>query len=157
MKYLKNSFFFLVIFSFSSGQVIFAQDSKLEQQTIEASKIRFKIDMAHAESKREAYNRSSWIGGKLSALIASWGPPTRIITDGADGQIAVYDDIRTYQTGSYTPGSMTTGTNGFGQTVVLDYKAGSDTREMKTNQKLTTIYVDKENIITRVEFKQNIN
>ena len=34
----------------------------------------------------------SWVGHHQSALIASWGPPTRTTSDGKGGQILIYEE-----------------------------------------------------------------
>ena len=51
---------------------------------------------------------SSWMGHNVNDLIASWGPPQQIMSDGQGGQILIYSSARTYT----TPGQATTNTYG---------------------------------------------
>ncbi len=46
----------------------------------------------------------SWMGHNLNDLIASWGPPSRTMSDGQGGQILIYDQ----STQIVLPGSATT-------------------------------------------------
>ncbi|MDY6951819.1 MAG: hypothetical protein SWE60_09915 [Thermodesulfobacteriota bacterium] len=36
----------------------------------------------------------SWVGHYQSELIASWGPPTRVIPNGKDGSIIIYESLK---------------------------------------------------------------
>jgi hypothetical protein len=47
----------------------------------------------HQKKKYEAAVRS-WIGYHKSELIKSWGAPTRVTTDGLDGEILVYENLQ---------------------------------------------------------------
>jgi len=47
---------------------------------------------------------SSWMGHHSSHLIASWGPPQRVLDDGSGGKIMVWEQVRTFT----TPGQATT-------------------------------------------------
>jgi hypothetical protein len=46
----------------------------------------------------------SWEGHHVSDLVASWGPPQRVMDDGAGGKILVYTESRQW----VTPGKATT-------------------------------------------------
>ena len=52
---------------------------------------------------------SSWVGGNVNDLIASWGPPAGTLSDGKGGQILIYDQSgnvvlpgTSYTTANYT-------------------------------------------------------
>jgi len=49
-------------------------------------------------------NMASWVGHHQSELIASWGPPTRISSDGKGGSILIYEE---YVNLGQTPGRAT--------------------------------------------------
>jgi len=51
---------------------------------------------------------ATWIGHPSSELIASWGPPTRVMGDGKDGQLFIYESGRSFS----SPGYATTQTSG---------------------------------------------
>jgi len=46
----------------------------------------------------------SWVGSHKSELIAQWGPPTRVASDGKGGEILIYEEYRDF---GYTPGRTT--------------------------------------------------
>ena len=50
----------------------------------------------------------SWVGHNSSELIASWGPPTRVLDDGNGGKLFIYEYGRSYT----SPGYATTQTYG---------------------------------------------
>jgi protein involved in sex pheromone biosynthesis len=52
-------------------------------------------------SQREIHD--SWMGSHKSELIRSWGPPTRIQSDGEGGEILIYESA---QTSGYIIGDM---------------------------------------------------
>ncbi|RNL87198.1 hypothetical protein ED312_10320 [Sinomicrobium pectinilyticum] len=135
---------------------VFGQKSRKNDEALRfAIEERYKKDQAYAQAKRAAFNRSSWIGSKLSELISSWGPPTRVVTDGADGKIAVYEKASYNSGGTYTPGYVVT--NGWGQ--VVAEKKSEDTRWSSSYSETVAVYADKDNIIREVKFdntyKQN--
>lgn len=49
----------------------------------------------------------SWVGSNMSDLIASWGPPTREMSDGKGGRILIYEYSRNFN----SPGYSTTTVN----------------------------------------------
>lgn len=156
MKSIVNRFFIGgCIFLISCGTAYAQNTEKLDKKLKVALEERYRKDKAYAETKRPSFNRTSWIGSKISDLIAKWGPPTRIVSDGADGQIVIYESSTYNSGGVYTPGSITTATNGVGQTVITDYKEAQDTRWASQYSESTAIYVDKNKIITKVDFKND--
>ena len=42
-------------------------------------------------SKKNQQTMDSWLGAHKSALIQSWGPPTRYESDGKGGEILIYE------------------------------------------------------------------
>lgn len=148
----------LLFILFTGTQQVFAQkkDEKKLAKEKETLKIaldqRLEKDSRYASDQRAAFNRGSWIGTKLSDLIQSWGPPSRVVEDGAGGKIAVYDRSSSSSGGSYTPGYITTATNGFGQTVVTGSKAAVDTRWSSHYSESTAVFADKNGIIQKVTY-----
>lgn len=132
-------------------------EAKQTEVMNEALKQRYEKDSRFAASRRAAFNRGSWIGSKLSDLIQNWGPPNRVVEDGADGKIAVYSSVSNSSGGSYTPGYIETATNGFGQTVVTGSRAAVDTRWSSSYTESTAVYADKNGIITKVSYNFNRN
>ena len=53
---------------------------------------------------------SSWMGHNVNDLIASWGPPSTVLSDGNGGQILAYDQSRQF----VTQGSSSTTVNYIG-------------------------------------------
>jgi len=150
------AFLFSVAVITTSGQQAFAQKTeKIDKKTQIALEERYRKDKAYAETKRSSFNRTSWIGSKLSDLIASWGPPTRVTTDGGDGQIVIYENTSYNSGGQYTPGTITTATNGFGQTVVVGTTNATDTRWASQYWESTAVYVDKDKVIIKVDYKND--
>ncbi len=84
MKTLKFCFILLMISYTHSGCV---SQQELQKQKNEAT--------------INALN--SWKGSHKSALIQSWGPPTRYDSDGQNGEILIYENKRTI--GSYLYGN----------------------------------------------------
>ena len=148
----------LLLLVFISTPQAFAQ--KKEEKKLAKEKEVLKValdkrlekDSRYASDRRAAFNRGSWIGSKLSDLIQNWGPPSRVVEDGAGGKIAVYDRSSNSSGGSYTPGYVTTATNGFGQTVVTGSKAAVDTRWSSQYSESTAVFADKNGIIQKVTF-----
>ena len=70
----------------------------------------------------EQINKSlaSWVGHNVNELIASWGPPNQVFSDGQGGQIFVYTQTRAW----IQPGSATTTYSG---TTYGNYSYGSAT------------------------------
>lgn len=135
---------------------VFGQEAKANRRTKEALARRYAADKTYAEYKRGIYKReewkASWEGKKLSELYTSWGVPTRTVTDELGGQVVVYENVTNTSGGSYTPGYIETATNGFGQTVVTGQKAAEDTRWSSQYVTITTVYADKNGVITKVDF-----
>jgi hypothetical protein len=142
-----------------TGTSIFAQEAKVDKRTKEALAQRYAEDKYYAEFKRGIYNReawkASWVGAKLSDLYKSWGAPTRTATDETGGQVVVYENVTNTSGGNYTPGYIETATNGFGQTVITGQRAAEDTRWSSQYVTITTVYVDKKGLITKVDFKSD--
>lgn len=147
MSLCKTRYPLWLLLSLSVSTAIFAQEEvKVDKKTKEALKMRYESDKMHAELARSSFNVSSWVGGKLPDLIASWGPPTRTVSDEAGGQIVVYETFRSGTSGSYTPGY--TVTNGFGQ--VVEQKRSVDTRSSYSFTQYSDVYVDKNNVVTKI-------
>ncbi|MBS0031994.1 hypothetical protein ACTJJ0_33330 [Chitinophaga sp. 22321] len=148
------SLFFVI--SLFAGTSVFAQETKPDKKTKEALAQRYAEDKYYAEFKRGIYNReawkASWVGEKLSTLYKSWGAPTRTATDETGGQVVVYENVTNTSGGSYTPGYIETATNGFGQTVITGQRSAEDTRWSSQYVTITTVYVDKNGVITKVDF-----
>jgi len=51
---------------------------------------------------------SSWQGADVNDLIARWGPPTQVMSDGQSGRVFIYTYDRSYT----TPGTSRTTTTG---------------------------------------------
>lgn len=99
------------------------QMEKYEEMKNSVFASRRRKDQDHATAVRVPYNRSSWVGHKAVDLIDHLGPPTRIVPDGGDGEVIVYE---------YTSVS--------GGTYI------SSTREQ------TSFYTDKNKIVRKVTF-----
>jgi len=54
----------------------------------------------------------SWMGHNVNDLIASWGPPQQVFSDGQGGQVFIYTQARQWT----TPGHATTNTYGTANT-----------------------------------------
>ncbi|WP_162902772.1 hypothetical protein [Taibaiella koreensis] len=121
----------------------------------EALEARIKDDKEFAKSQRWKYDdnawKHSWEGAQLSELYKKWGAPTRSFADGDGGQVAVYENVSVYSGGSYTPGYIETAINGFGQTVITDQKNAKDTRWTKVYVRETTVYTNRNGLITKVD------
>ncbi|UNY97247.1 hypothetical protein MQE36_09065 [Zhouia spongiae] len=130
------------------GTSAFAQKKADEKALKFALEERYKSDKAYAESKRAAFNRGTWIGSKLSDLISTWGPPSRIVSDGADGKIAVYEKASFNSGGTYTPGYIVT--NGFGN--VVAEKKSEDTRWSSSYFETIGVYADSNGIIKEIKY-----
>lgn len=156
--YIKIScIFFAILFLNTSVQA----QKKQNRKSKEALQRRFESDKKYASYQRGIYNREewkqSWIGVKYSDLLKSWGAPTRSLPDGEGGQIIVYEKVSNFSGGMYKPGYITTATNGFGQTVVTNVKESEDTRWASQTVETTTVYVDKNNIIKKLDYDINSN
>ena len=143
-------------FCFFPGISVFGQQAKTDKRTQEALSQRYAADKLYADYQRGIYNReawkASWVGLKLSDLYKSWGVPTRTATDENGGKVVVYENVTNTAGGSYTPGYIETATNGFGQTVITGQKAAEDTRWSSQYVTITTVYADKNGVITKVDF-----
>ncbi|MDG3582921.1 hypothetical protein [Galbibacter pacificus] len=142
--------FFFPIFFFAFGMPVFAQVKKkaAAKELRFALEERYKSDKAYAESRRAAFNRGTWIGLELSDLIATWGPPSRMVSDGADGKIAVYEKASFNSGGTYTPGYVIT--NGFGN--VVEEKKSEDTRWSSSYFETIGVYADNSGIIREIKY-----
>jgi len=72
----------------------------------------------------------SWLGGNVSDLVMSWGPPTQIFSDGMGNNILVYTEHRTY----VSPGYANTTTTGTG----TGYISGNNIYVQGQSQSYTT-------------------
>ena len=59
------------------------------------------ITMIQSCASRVTKIMESWVGHHESELIASWGPPSRIMPDGKGGHILIYEFYRDF---GYSPG-----------------------------------------------------
>ncbi len=128
---------------------VYAQNKK--EDTLAAIKSRLSTDITYAQSKRSAFNRGTWIGSTLTELIKKWGAPSRIISDGGNGKIAIYSSSQVNAGGSVTPGYTTY--NGLGQ--VVDYKATVDTRWSKEYTESTQIFANEKGIVTDIKYNNS--
>lgn len=133
--------------------------AKLEKRMKEALEQRYKDDKYYADFQRGIYNRenwkNSWIGVSLADVYKKWGAPTKAFPDGNGGQVVVYEKVSNYSGGSYTPGYTITGYNVFGQAVNSETVQAKDTRWASQYVETTTLFVDKNGIVTEVD--NNIN
>ncbi len=129
---------------------LYAQQAttKDDEKKKEALAIRYQTDKGYASSQRGLANGNLnyWIGYKISDLIAKWGAPSRTVSDGADGQIVVYENFISGTTGGYTPGYMTWDEWGG----ITSYTPAQDTRSSYSYTKYWEIYTDKNGIITKL-------
>lgn len=155
-KIMKLLYSLCVVLCLFAGTPAFGQEEKLDRKTKEALAQRYATDKLYADYKRGIYKReawkASWVGAKLSELYKSWGVPTRTAVDETGGQVLVYENVTNTSGGSYTPGYIETATNGFGQTVITGQRAAQDTRWSSQYVTITTVYVDKKGVITKVDF-----
>ncbi|EJL75810.1 hypothetical protein [Chryseobacterium populi] len=153
MNFIQSMCFVLCLFAVESAS---GQETKTDKRTKEALAQRYAADKLYTDYQRGIYNReawkASWVGAKLSELYKSWGVPTRTATDEKGGKVLVYENVTNTAGGSYTPGYIETATNGFGQTVVTGQKAAEDTRWSSQYITITTVYADKNGVITKVDF-----
>lgn len=137
------------------------KDVKISKNMKEALAERYKNDSHYASMQREYYKKEewkkSWVGVKYSELIKKWGAPSRSFPDGDGGTVSVYENISSYIAGIYEPGYIKTATNGYGQTVVTGSKNTIDSRHLVTNTETTTVYVGKNNIITKIDWSYKSN
>lgn len=159
MKITGRIISFILVFILSATSQHAAAQKKEEKRLAKEKEVlkialdqRLEKDSRYASDKRAAFNRGSWIGSKLSDLIQNWGPPSRVVEDGAGGKIAVYDRSSSSSGGSYTPGYIATATNGFGQTVVTGSQAAVDTRWSSRYSESTAVFADKNGVIQKVTF-----
>ncbi len=134
----------------SLNATLFAQKNKEAEQEKyknEALDARRKEDLSFAQAARGSFNKGSWIGARYADLIAQWGEPARSYPDGNGGIVVVFENRYSHNYGSYTPGYIIT--NGLGQ--VVERKNPVDTRGSYTLGGETKIYVDKNNIITKID------
>ena len=131
---------------------LFAQDAgnvKADKKTEVALAERYRRDQNFARTARSVTNNNLnwWIGQKLSDVIDVWGAPSRTVSDGADGQIVVYETFVSGTSGSYTPGALSW--DGYGN--ITNYRAASDTRSSYSYTAYREVYIDKNNIIKKVK------
>lgn len=66
---------------------------------------------------------ASWMGHDMNDLIAAWGAPNSVMSDGKGGQILIYDK----SSNLVLPGSTTTTINTYGTTAVANSYTSPDT------------------------------
>lgn len=162
-KMVKGLFLFMLLMV---GQRMMAQLMPLREDLAALRKkmkgalaARFDKDQTYAEYQRGIYNRqawkNSWVGAKLPDLYKQWGAPTKAFPDGEGGQVVVYEKVSNQSGGTYKPATITTATNGFGQTVVTGQTEAEDTRWSSRYIEVITFYVGKDNVIKSVDFKND--
>lgn len=168
MRITKITGFLCFIILLFVGMNAFAQKKEIDKKTKLALEQRYKDDKFYAETKGPAYRSdvavTSWVGAKLSDLYKSWGAPTKSFTDEEGGQVVVYDAVTNFSGGSYTPGYTITTTR---DQVAADGRilqrlndeteqvAAKDTRYSYQRVETTTVYVNKDGVITKVDSKTN--
>jgi hypothetical protein len=136
----------------SFGSPLLAEEkvpAKEDKKTQEALAVRYRQDLDYAKGARLAANNNlnTWIGAKLSDLIAQWGAPSRMVSDGSDGQVVVYENTVAGTSRGYTPAYIAW--NGFGE--ITNYRPASDTRYNYNYVDYYNFFVDKNKIITRIK------
>ncbi|MGF6846142.1 hypothetical protein QFZ51_001377 [Chitinophaga sp. W3I9] len=158
MRLLKNTSIIIVLTLIFSAAGSYAQ-SKLDKRTKEALEQRYQDDKYYADFQRGIYNRenwkNSWVGARLSDIYKKWGAPAKAFPDADGGQVVVYEKMSNYGGGSYTPGYTITGYNVFGQAVNSETVQSKDTRWASQYVETTTVFVDKNGIVTKVDYKIN--
>jgi hypothetical protein len=157
LKYI-SAMIVLTLLFLAAGSVAYAQ-AKLDKRMKEALEQRYNDDKYYADFQRGIYNRenwkNSWVGAKLSDIYKKWGAPTKSFPDENGGQIVAYEKVSNYAGGSYTPGYTVTGYNVFGQALSSETVQAKDTRWASQYVEVTTLFVDKNGIITKVDYKIN--
>ncbi|WP_436491076.1 hypothetical protein [Chitinophaga sp. ARDCPP14] len=158
MRLLKNTSIIIVLTLIFSAAGSYAQ-SKLDKRTKEALGQRYQDDKYYADFQRGIYNRenwkNSWVGARLSDIYKKWGAPAKAFPDADGGQVVVYEKMSNYGGGSYTPGYTITGYNVFGQAVNSETVQSKDTRWASQYVETTTVFVDKNGVVTKVDYKIN--
>lgn len=160
MRLLKytSAIMLLTLFFFAAGSTAHAQ-AKLDKRTKEALEQRYNDDKYYTEFQRGIYNRESWkkswVGARLTDVYKKWGAPTRAFPDADGGQVVVYEKVSNYGGGSYTPGYTITGYNVFGQAVNSETVQSKDTQWASQYVEATTLFVDKNGVVTKVDYKIN--
>ncbi|MGF6925967.1 hypothetical protein QFZ48_001467 [Chitinophaga sp. W2I13] len=158
MRLLKNTSIIIVLTLIFSAAGSYAQ-SKLDKRTKEALEQRYQDDKYYADFQRGIYNRenwkNSWVGARLSDIYKKWGAPAKAFPDADGGQVVVYEKMSNYGGGSYTPGYTITGYNVFGQAVNSETVQSKDTRWASQYVETTTVFVDKNGVVTKVDYKIN--
>ncbi|WP_162903274.1 hypothetical protein [Taibaiella koreensis] len=134
----------------------YGQETEFQNSAMER---RYQRDKGFAEGKRISFNQSTWIGAKLSDLIASWGKPTSAYTDEGGGRVILYERTSVYNSGSYVPGYKVV--NAANPNQVIEEHDAIDTRQSYTDYNATRVHADKNDIITKIDFvidtKDNLN
>ncbi len=130
-----------------------------EKRLKEALEQRYRDDKYYAEFQRGIYNRenwkNAWVGVKLTEVYKKWGAPTKAFPDGSGGQVVTYENVSNYGGGSYTPGYTISGYNVFGEEVHSKTVEAKDTRWASQYVEITTLYVNKNGVVTKVDYKIN--
>ena len=166
---MKSTYFFWFCLFLYTGSNAFAQQ-KPDKKMKEALEQRYKEDKYHAEvvgpAFREEIARTSWVGGKLSEMYKRWGAPTKAFADELGGKVVVFEAVSNFSGGSYTPGYSITTTR---DQVAADGRvlqrlddntetvAAKDSRYSYKRVETTTVYVNKDGVITKVDYKTNRN
>lgn len=114
---------------------------------------RLGTDKKYALAQRKHYEADDqhqiYVGKPLSLLVADWGTYVRESKTGTD-RIITYERSSAYGIGSYTPGSTTVYSNGYGDVAVVN-KDATDTRQTVHHIYFEDVYVNDKDIITKIE------
>lgn len=139
--------FFCIMICIGITSHIYAQEPKFKNAAMEH---RYHRDKSFAESKRISFNQSTWIGAKLSDLIASWGKPTKTLTQKDGGTMILFERVSSFNAGEYVPGYQVV--NAQRPNEVIATFDEIDTRISYTDYYATRVHADKNNIITKIDF-----
>lgn len=132
---------------------------QMDKRTKEALDARYASDKHYAGLQRDIFNtaawKASWVGVKVLELYQKWGAPARTFDDGAGGKVIVYENVSNFSGGSYTPGYTITGYNVYGSAISSETVQAKDTRWASQYVETTTVYANKDGIITKVDHKIN--
>ena len=90
---------------------------------------------------------SSWMGAHMTALIAKWGPPDLVFSDGSGGQVFVYDESGHVNTMGM---STTTATGGPGYAYATTLHQPASTIHIPRSR---TFFVGTNGVIYRTDWK----
>jgi hypothetical protein len=88
---------------------------------------------------------ASWMGADANDLIASWGPPTNVMTDGQGGRILIYEWAVTRT----APSRATTQYNAYNNTAETTIMQGGTSTQTYTRM----FWADRNNMLYRWSWK----